>query len=96
MSKSDSDKPLTREKLASLLNKDLAREYQAIISYVVFSQVLKGAEYMNIANQLQQHATEELNHALTILAADRLSWCDADGAAQSRKGLGQSEGNAAL
>jgi bacterioferritin len=66
MGKSDSDQPLTREKLASLLNEDLAREYQAIISYVVYSQVLKGAEYMSIADQLQQHAAEELKHALTI------------------------------
>ena len=66
MGKPDSDQPLTREKLASLLNEDLAREYQAIISYVVYSQVLKGAEYMSIADQLQQHAAEELKHALTI------------------------------
>jgi bacterioferritin len=58
--------PLTRERLAALLNEDLSREYQAIIAYVVYSQVLKGAEYMNIADQLQQHAAEELNHALTI------------------------------
>ena len=65
MSKSD-DQPITREKLAALLNEDLAREYQAIIAYVVYSQVLKGAEYMNIADQLKQHAAEELNHALTI------------------------------
>jgi bacterioferritin len=69
MVKSERDKsahPITREKLAALLNEDLAREYQAIISYVVYSQVLKGAEYMNIADQLQQHAAEELKHALTI------------------------------
>jgi bacterioferritin len=66
MSKSDSDRSLTREKLAALLNDDLAREYQAIISYVVYSQVLKGAEYMSIAAQLEQHAAEELKHALTI------------------------------
>ena len=66
MGKPDSDQPLTREKLASLLNEDLAREYQAIISYVVYSQVLKGAEYMSIADQLQQHAAEEIKHALTI------------------------------
>jgi bacterioferritin len=66
MAKSDSDKSFTREKLAALLNEDLSREYQAIISYVVYSQVLKGAEYMNIADQLQQHAAEELKHALTI------------------------------
>jgi bacterioferritin len=56
----------TREELISLLNGDLAREYQAIISYVVYSQVLKGAEYMNIAAELEKHAQEELSHALII------------------------------
>jgi bacterioferritin len=60
------DKSVTREKLIDLLNDDLAREYQAIISYVVYSQVLKGAEYMNIAAELEVHATEELQHALII------------------------------
>jgi bacterioferritin len=58
--------PITREKLIELLNGDLAREYQAIIAYVVYSQVLKGAEYMNIAKELETHASEELAHALTI------------------------------
>jgi len=48
------------------LNEDLAREYQAIIAYVVYSQVLKGAEYMNIASELEKHAGEELQHAITI------------------------------
>jgi bacterioferritin len=57
---------VTREQLADLLNEDLSREYQAIISYVVYSQVLKGAEYMNIADQLETHAHEELKHALII------------------------------
>ena len=57
---------VSREKLIGLLNEDLAREYQAIISYVVYSQVLKGAEYMNIAAELEKHALEELNHALII------------------------------
>jgi bacterioferritin len=57
---------MTRTKLAELLNEDLSREYQAIIAYVVYSQVLKGAEYMSIASQLEQHAHEELQHALTI------------------------------
>jgi bacterioferritin len=57
---------VTRDKLAELLNEDLAREYQAIIAYVVYSQVLKGAEYMNIADQLVEHAHQELEHALTI------------------------------
>ena len=57
---------ITRERLAELLNEDLAREYQAIIAYVVYSQVLKGAEYMNIAEQLEAHAHDELKHALII------------------------------
>src|SRR5436305_4572205 len=57
---------VSREKLADLLNEDLEREYQAIIAYVVYSQVLKGAEYMNIAAQLEVHAQQELQHALTI------------------------------
>ena len=57
---------LTRQKLIDLLNEDLAREYQAIIAYVVYSQVLKGAAYMNIAAELEVHAGEELAHAITI------------------------------
>jgi bacterioferritin len=59
-------KGVSREELVALLNEDLSREYQAIISYVVYSQVLKGAEYMNIADELEKHAAEELNHALII------------------------------
>ena len=57
---------VTREKLIDLLNEDLAREYQAIIAYVVYSKVLKGPEYMNIAGELELHAAQELQHALTI------------------------------
>jgi bacterioferritin len=60
------DVEITRERLAELLNEDLAREYQAIISYVIYSQVLKGAEYMKIADELKVHAGEELSHALII------------------------------
>lgn len=55
-----------REALVAALNEDLAREYQAIIAYVVYSQVLKGAEYMAIASELEVHAAEELKHALLI------------------------------
>jgi bacterioferritin len=64
--KTSDSKPLTREVLIAALNEDLSREYQAIISYVVYSQVLKGAEYMNIAGELEKHAAEELSHALII------------------------------
>jgi bacterioferritin len=55
-----------REKLIQDLNEDLAREYQAIIAYVIYSQVLKGAEYMDIAGELENHAAQELKHALII------------------------------
>ncbi len=57
---------MSREELIRLLNEDLAREYQAIIAYVVYSQVLKGAQYMSIADELETHAREELQHALII------------------------------
>ena len=57
---------MTRKDLITALNGDLAREYQAVIAYVVYSQVLKGAQYMAIARELEVHATEELAHALTI------------------------------
>ncbi len=57
---------VSRQELINLLNEDLAREYQAIISYVIYSQTLKGAAYMNIADQLEEHAKEELNHAMIV------------------------------
>jgi bacterioferritin len=57
---------ITRKKLIDLLNQDLAREFQAIIAYVNYSQVLKGAAYMNIAAELAVHATEELAHAIVL------------------------------
>jgi bacterioferritin len=65
MSKSNSSS-LTRKQLIEGLNEDLSREYQAIIAYVNYSQVLKGAEFMNIADELAVHAGEELAHALKI------------------------------
>lgn len=58
--------PFTRESLIAALNEDLSREYQAIIAYVTYSQVLKGAAYMHIARELEQHAAEELRHALIV------------------------------
>jgi len=57
---------ITRQQLIDRLNEDLSREYQAIIAYVVYSQVIKGAEYMSIAEELERHAKEELQHAITI------------------------------
>ena len=65
-SKSEHDNQITRGRLAELLNEDLSREYQAIIAYVVYSQVLSGAQYMDIAAQLEIHAKQELDHALIL------------------------------
>jgi bacterioferritin len=63
---SASKEKLTREQLIDLLNEDLSREFQAIIGYVNYSQVLKGAAYMNIAAELAVHASEELAHAIIL------------------------------
>ena len=74
---------ITREKLIDALNEDLAREYQAIIAYVNYSQVLKGAAYMNIAGELTVHAKQELDHALQVAESHRLSGGDAFGNPQA-------------
>jgi len=57
---------VSRETLIAALNEDLSREYQAVIAYVTYSQVIKGAEFQFIARELENHAHEELSHALTI------------------------------
>jgi len=58
--------PLSRAQMIKLLNEDLAREYQAIIAYTVYSQVIKGAAYTDIARELEKHAGEELAHAIKL------------------------------
>jgi len=60
------DSPITREQLVKFLNEDLSREYQAVIAYTVYSQILKGAAYTDIARELEKHAGEELAHAIQI------------------------------
>src|ERR1700752_1421455 len=62
----DAQKPFTRNDLIKALNEDLSREYQAIIAYIVYSQAIKGAQYMNIAGELEKHAAEELSHSLKV------------------------------
>jgi bacterioferritin len=57
---------IDRKRMIELLNEDLSREFQAIIAYVNYSQVLKGAQYMDIAGELEKHAGEELSHALKV------------------------------
>jgi bacterioferritin len=64
--KNESGLDITRERMVELLNEDLAGEYQAIIAYIVYSQVLKGAAYTDIARELEAHAGEELAHAIKI------------------------------
>jgi bacterioferritin len=62
----DTPNAVTRKTLIALLNEDLSREFQAVIAYVVYSQTIKGAQYMSIAKELEGHAGQELQHALTI------------------------------
>ena len=57
---------ISREEMIRLLNQDLAREFQAIIAYVVYSQTMKGAKFQAVAGELEKHAGEELEHALLI------------------------------
>lgn len=57
---------ITREEMVKFLNDDLAREYQAIIAYTVYSQLIKGAAYTDVARELEKHAGEELAHAIMI------------------------------
>ena len=58
--------PVTRDQLVAGLQQDLAREFKAIIQYVIFSQKLDTARFQNIAGELEKHAHEELDHALAI------------------------------
>jgi len=57
---------ISRKEMVALLNEDLAREYQAIIAYTVYSQIIKGAAFTDIAGELELHAAEELSHAIQI------------------------------
>ena len=83
---SDGAFQISRDRLAELLNEDLSREYQAIISYVVYSQVLSGAEYMGIAAQLELHAKQELDHALSSRGRSTI-WARCPQSPPSRCGL---------
>jgi bacterioferritin len=66
MAKNPKTTATSKKQLVALLNEDLQREFQAVIAYVNYSQVLKGAAYMNIAGELEVHAGEELKHALKL------------------------------
>jgi bacterioferritin len=70
--KADQDRQHAVKELINALNEDLAREYQAIIAYTVYSNVLSGAQYMKIADELKLHASEELQHAMII--ADQIDY----------------------
>ena len=70
----DEKNPALQE-LIDGLQEDLSREYQAIIAYTVYSNVLKGAQWMSIASELKKHAAQELQHALIV--ADQLDYLGA-------------------
>ncbi len=68
----DQENDQALQELIAALNEDLAREYQAIIAYTVYSSVISGAQWMTIAAELKKHAGEELQHALII--ADQIDY----------------------
>jgi bacterioferritin len=70
--KADQDRKQAIKDLIDDLNEDLSREYQAIIAYIVYSNVLKGAQWMSIASELKKHAAEELQHAMIV--ADQIDY----------------------
>ena len=67
--KTENEAP-TREEMIGLLNEDLAREYQAIIAYTVYSQTMKGAPYTDIARELEAHAAP-IGDRVVLLDDDR-------------------------
>ncbi len=80
--------PITRKEMVRLLNEDLAREFQAIIAYTVYSQTIKGAKYKGIADELKLHAGEELEHALQITKQiDYFNGCVGTGCLDTRQRL---------
>src|ERR1039458_10548709 len=66
----ENERAISRDRLADLLNEDHSREYQAIIGYVVYSQVLKGAAYMN---RSEEHTSElqSLRHLVCRLLLEK-------------------------
>jgi hypothetical protein len=88
--------PITRERLIDLLNEDLAREYQAILAYTVYAQVLKGAQYMAIAGVTGEARQTGTRACPDRLEADRLSRRHANGAAQAGSHVEEARRHAAF
>jgi bacterioferritin len=57
---------VTRERIIQLLNDNLEGEHQAMIAYILYSQVLEGAAYTDIMRDLESYAAEELGPAKVI------------------------------
>ena len=58
--------PIDMKQLIDLLNKDLSLEYTAMVQYIQHSGVMTGAQYGDIIKELKIHASEEMQHALTL------------------------------
>ncbi len=55
-----------RNRLIELLNRELACEYQAVIAYILYSEVLRRACYPSIAAELERQAADGFQHAKGI------------------------------
>ena len=57
---------LTKAQLIDVLNKDLAKEYSALIQYVQHASVITGPQYDAISAELTVHSNEEHQHAISL------------------------------
>lgn len=56
----------THEQIIKGLNVDLFWEYAATIQYVQHASMLFGPEYFAVIDELEEHAKEELDHAIIL------------------------------
>jgi len=63
---SKAPRKLTRVQLIAELNKDLAKEFSALIQYVQHAAVITGPQYDAITAELVLHSNEEHAHALSL------------------------------
>lgn len=57
---------MDRDKFVQLLNEDLETEYQSIVQYVQHIATVEGVQWQAFADELKNHLSQELDHALTL------------------------------
>lgn len=57
---------MTKAEFIENLNTDLQTEFQSIVQYVQHSATIKGPEYGSIVEEMANHLSQELQHAMTL------------------------------